>query len=558
MQVGRRSRFPATVEALILLLAATGTVFSDPGRDDEITAVPILKDPGNHVYPITTEFPIVQDYFNQGLILSYGFNHAEAARSFREAARHDPLCAMCYWGEALVLGPNINAQMAESDVVPAYSAVQKALSLTESADSKEKALIQALSARYAKQPVKDRSTLDRAYADAMREVAGRFANDPVIGALFAESLMDLHPWDFWTETGEAQLWTPEIVSTLERVLEIDSNNPLANHLYIHVMEASPHPERALPSVRRLPTLVPGSGHLVHMPAHIYIRIGHYREAVRANQAAVRVDHDYLNHPHTESLYTKAYVPHNYHFLWAAAVKSGQSALAIQAAKDAAARVDPELIHDPGFSGTLQHFWLIPLYTQALFGQWSEILRQFEPPEDLLYARGIRHYARGLAWTRRGESARAEQELARLREIIRSPAIERLSIFDINPVKAVLNIAEASLAGELAASQKNFQSAVEQLGRAVKFEDALHYTEPKDWYLPARQTLGAILLEAGDPVAAEKVFREDLIAHPQNGWSLFGLLQSLKAQGKDTQIREAQRAYDEAWRDADIELMAARF
>lgn len=546
------------VQRVVLLWMTAASAFSAVNGDEVNSPVRILKDLGNHVYPITAQNQLAQDYFNQGLILSYGFNHAEAAKSFREAARQDPDCAMCYWGEALVLGPNINAPMEPSAAIPAYRAIQKALSLSERVHSREKALIHALSLRYSKEPLKDRSSFDRAYADAMREVAGQFPEDPVIGSLFAESLMDLNPWNYWTKSGEAQPWTPEIVRTLERALELDRDNPLANHLYIHAMEASPHPEKALASARRLPVLVPGSGHLVHMPAHIYIRTGQYREAVLANQSAVRVDHDYLSHSHVESIYTHAYVPHNFHFLWAAAVKSGQSAVAIQAAKEAAARVDPERMREPGFAGTLQHFWLIPLYTRALFGQWSEILEQPEPAHDLLYVRAIRHYARGLAFTRQGKFPQAEIELAELRKLIQEPGIAKLTIFDVNPIKPILEIAEASLAGELAAGQKNYPQAVEQLQRAVKFEDSLNYTEPKDWYQSTRQSLGAILLDAGNPEMAEKVFREDLIAHPQSGWSLFGLLQSLKLQGKQAEIREVRKAYEEAWKDADIELMAARF
>ena len=457
-------------------------------------AVPIRENLGSYTYPISTTVPVAQRYFDQGLVLSYGFNHAEAARSFREAARRDPACAMCYWGEALVLGPNINAPMSDSAVPQAYSAVQKAQSLSNKATEKEMALIEALGKRYTKNVVKDRKHLDEAYAQAMREVCKRFPDDEVIGTLLAEALMDLHPWDFWTKNGEAQPWTAEIVTTLEGVLEKSPNNPLANHLYIHAIEASPHPEKALPSAKRLATLVPGSGHLVHMPAHIYIRVGRYRDAAVANQQAVRVDQHYLSHSHVDSIYTSAYVPHNHHFLWAAALKTGQQKLAMQAARETAAQVSPEAMRDPGFAGTLQHFWLIPLYTEALFGQWEKILQEPEPPADLVYPRGIWHYARGLAFVRQGKIEHAQVELGELNKTISDPRIAHLTIF-LNEVPPILKIAQAILEGEISAERDDYDTAITHLKRAIQLEDGLNYTEPKDWYLPPRQVFGGGIIES---------------------------------------------------------------
>ena len=520
-------------------------------------AVPLQNDLGNHTYPVTTSVPLAQRYFDQGLILSYGFNHAEAARSFREATRLDPKCAMCAWGEALVLGPNINAPMEEAAVPQAYGAVQKAVSLASHVTDKEQALIQALARRYSKEVVKDRSDLDKAYAEAMRQVSKQYPEDPVIGSLLAEALMDLHPWDFWTKTGETQPWTGEIVFTLEAVLENAPDNPLANHLYIHTMEASPHPEKALPSAKRLGSLVPGSGHLVHMPAHIYIRVGRYRDAAVVNQHAVRVDQHYLSHSHAESIYTAAYVPHNYHFLWAATSKTGQHGLAMKAAQGTAAQVDPEAMRHPGFAGTLQHFWLIPLYTKALFGQWNDILREPQPPADLLYPNGIWHYARGLAFLREGKPDQAQQELSALKKIVHDPALADLKIFH-NPVPEILTIAEHVLAGEIAAGRGEYESAVSHLQQAIQAEDGLSYTEPKDWYLPPRQVLGAVLLKAGKVTEAEKVYREDLRYHPQNGWSLFGLVQCLEAQGKTEEVQSVKKQFNHAWADADVTLTSSRF
>lgn len=521
-------------------------------------AMPFLEGLGSHHYPVSTGIPNAQRYFDQGLVLAYGFNHAEAARSFREAQTLDTSCAMCYWGEALVLGPNINAPMEPSAVPQAVAAVGKALALADQVTEKERALIQALATRYSKDVLQDRSALDAAYAEAMRGVAREFPDDPVIGALLAEALMDLHPWNFWRKTGEAQPWTPEIVSTLEEVLDVDPLNPLANHLYIHVMEASPHPEKAIPSAERLPALVPGSGHLVHMPAHIYIRVGRYRDAIDANQEAVKADEHYLNHSHEESIYTAAYVPHNHHFLWASAIKIGRQQLAMEAALNTAAQVTPELMRDSGFAGTLQHFWSLPLYTKALFGNWTDILTEPAPPADLQYPTAIWHYARGLALVRQGKPEAARDELAKLTKIVQDPAVAELTIFDLNSVVDLLKIAEAVLRGELAAAQGDYDEAVRQLRTAVTLEDGFNYTEPKDWYLPTRQVLGAILLEAGKPEEAEQVFQEDLRDHPQSGWSLFGLEQSLRAQEKIPEAEQVHQTFQQVWDDADVTLTTARF
>ena len=513
---------------------------------------------GRHHYRISTDIPMAQRYFDQGMILMYGFNHAEAARSFRYAQKLDPTCAMCFWGEALVLGPNINAPMDDSVVGKAWEAVEKARDVAKGVTEKEQALIEAVAQRYTKETLKDRSLLDQAYADAMRALAKQFPDDAVIGALFAEALMDLHPWDFWKKDGAPQPWTTEIVSTLERSLDLNPNLPLGHHLYIHALEASPHPEKALSSAARLPALVSGSGHLVHMPAHIYIRIGWYRDALVANQRAVKVDEEYLHGSHVESLYTAAYVPHNFHFLWAAAIKTGQQHIAMKAANDTAAKVSPEAMRDPAFAGTLQHFWLMPLFTNALFGQWDEVLKEPAPPADFAYPAGIRHYARGLAFLRQGQMEKAVHELDELKNIVQDPAISNLTIFDLNAIPEILKIAQAVLSGEIAAEEGDYEAAVTRLQDAIALEDGLNYTEPKDWYLPPRQVLGAILLKAGKPAEAEAVYRKDLLAHPQNGWSLFGLVQSLEGQGKVEEAKTAQQDFTRTWADAAVTLISSRF
>lgn len=553
MDIHRHSK----VFTILGIMALTGMGMPFPNQA-LAESVLLQEGLGRHHFPISSNGAMAQRYFDQGLILSFGFNHAEAARSFQEAQRRDPSCAMCYWGEALVLGPNINAPMDPSVVPQAFSALEKAVALKDQATEKEAALIQALAMRYSKTVMTDRSPLDAAYAEAMRTVAQQFPDDPTIGALFAEALMDLHPWDFWSRGGDPKPWTPEIVSKLESVLDQSASHPLANHLYIHIMEASSHPEKALPSAERLPALVPGSGHLVHMPAHIYIRVGRYRDAVLANQHAVKVDEHYLKHAHEESLYTAAYVPHNSHFLWAAAIKLGQQQLAMQAALDTAASVKPEMMRAPGIAGTIQHFWIIPLYTNIAFGQWSNILAEPAPPVDLRYPTAIWHYARGLALVRQGKLEAAQQESMKLAEIARDPAVATLTILDLNHVGDILAIAQSVLGGEMAAGHGNYEEAVRQLQRAVELEDGLNYTEPKNWYLPSRQVLGAVFLEAGKPVKAESIFREDLQDHPQNGWALFGLEQSLRAQGKAAEADSALQSFRQVWIDSDVTLTAARF
>ena len=550
--------FSRVIWLQLVVFVLGNVVFFSVDASSSQKRVRLQENLGGHSYLISTSVPMAQRYFDQGLILAYGFNHAEAARSFREAVRLDPNCAMCYWGEALVLGPNINAPMDLVAIAPAYAAVQNALALIEKVTNKEQALIQAVATRYGKDIVEDRNNLDTAYAEAMRKVSKQFPDDVVIGALLAESLMDLHPWNFWTRQGMARPWTLEIIKTLEKALQQDPNNPLANHLYIHTMEASPTPEKALPSAERLAALVPGSGHLVHMPGHIYIRIGRYRDAALANKQAVKVDQEYLNHSHTESIYTAAYVPHNYHFLWAAAAKTGQQALAMEAARDTAAKVNPEAMRDPGFAGTLQHFWLMPLYTKALFGQWTQILEMSAPPADLLYPNGIWHYARGLAFLRQGKTELAQQEHHQLEKISQDPTVMKLTIFDLNAITNIIMIAEAILAGEIEASEGHYDVAVTHLTQAVELEDDLNYTEPKDWYLSPRQVLGAVLLQAGRATEAEEAYRNDLKHHPQNGWSLYGLFKSLYAQEKSDEAMKVKQEFEKAWADADVTLVSSRF
>jgi tetratricopeptide (TPR) repeat protein len=518
---------------------------------------PLFENLGEYHHPISTSVPLTQRYFDQGFILTYGFNHAEAARLFREAARLDPNCAMCYWGIALVLGPNINAGM-DTEVVPeAWQALQNAIALSPQASDKEQAYIQALAKRYSLDPNADRAALNAAYADAMREVRDRYPDDLDAATLYAEALMDKSPWQYWTPEGEPKPETQELLATLDSILEKNPNHPGANHLYIHTVEASPYPERGIPSADRLANLVPGSGHLVHMPSHIYIRVGRYHDAAIANQKAIKVDQDYLSKCHEQGIYPLAYIPHNHHFLWASASLEGQSQLAIESARHIAAMVDKTMMRKPEYA-SLQHFYSIPLYTLTRFGQWDEILEEPAPAEDLKYPTGVWHYARGMAFIGKGQLLEAAQELEQLQAIATDSSLENLKIWEINSTYSLLQIASQVLGGELAAKQGDYENAIAQLQTAVNLEDQLNYDEPETWYYPVRQSLGTVLLAANQPIAAEQVYREELQEHPNNGWSLFGLAQSLQAQGKTEQAQSVQKDFDQAWKYADVTLTASHF
>uniref|UniRef100_A0A832M2N9 Tetratricopeptide repeat protein n=1 Tax=Oscillatoriales cyanobacterium SpSt-402 TaxID=2282168 RepID=A0A832M2N9_9CYAN len=512
--------------------------------------VRLHKDLGNHHHPISTKSKLAQRYFDQGLTLAYGFNHAEAARLFQQAASLDSTCAMCYWGEALVLGPNINAGM-EKDALPqAVKAIQKATERKQYATPKEQAYINALAKRYPTQPVSDRKPFDVAFANAMREVVKQYPDDLDAATLFAEALMDTTPWDYWEENGTPKQEGKEIMATLESVLQRDPNHAGANHLYIHAVEKE-RPDLGVPSADRLMKLVPNSGHLVHMASHIYIRVGRYHDAVVSNQRGIAADQEYIAAGcHVPGMYPLVYMPHNHHFLWFAASMTGQSKVAIEAAQQTA-KVDEKLMQVPELAGMLQHFSAIPLYTYIRFGKWDQILSMPAPAADLKYPNGVWHYARGKALLAKGQSQPAMQELEKLKAIAADPALKEIKVGGFNTTATILNIASNVLAGELAAQRQDYDSAIAHLKTAVQIEDALVYTEPADWYQPTRQALGAVLLKAGRPQAAEAVYREDLKIYPDNGWSLYGLAQSLQAQKKTREAKAVQQQFKQAWKYADV-------
>ncbi len=514
------------------------------------TTAPLFTGMGDHHHSITTKSAQAQRYFDQGLTLAYGFNHAEAARSFRQAIKLDRDCAMCNWGLAYVLGPNINAKMEDDALPESYAAMQQAVKLAKNASKSEQAYINALAKRYIDKPLEDRSSLDLAYAQAMGQVTQQYPDDMDAATIYAEALMDTMPWDYWTEEKKPKPEAQKVLDTLESILQQEPNHPGANHLYIHAVEAV-RPQQAVAAADRLGSLVPGSGHLVHMPSHIYIRVGRYHDATVANQKAIAVDNDYITQCHAQGVYPLAYMPHNHHFLWFAATLEGNSQLATAAGKNVAAMVDPQMMREPGM-GTLQHFSIVPLYNMIRFGQWEEILATPQPEADLKYPTGIWHYARGLAYAAQNKIAESQQELEALDLLAHDPELEEVTIWDINTTQDILKVATEVLTGEIAAQAGKYPRAISHLSQAVILEDALNYDEPADWSIPARQYLGEALLQAKRYNAAEQVYREDLAIYPDNGWSLFGLTQSLQAQGKDSEAESTQQQFKSAWQYADVQ------
>ncbi len=518
--------------------------------------VPLYHNLGDLHHEISTSVPLAQRYFDQGLRLTYAFNHAEAIAAYRQAAELDPNCAMCYWGTAWALGPNINAAMDSASGVAAYEAAQQAVKLSQHASPKHRALIQAMAQRYGGDPTANRAALDSAYARAMGNVASRYPDDPEAQVLHAEALMQLSPWKYWTEDKQLRPGTETLLRRLMTVVDSYPNHPGACHFYIHAVEAA-YPDRAVPCAERLARLMPGAGHIVHMPGHIYIRVGRYVDAIRANEHAVHADETYIQdrRPGT-GIYTAGYYPHNYDFMAFAASMAGRSRQAIDAADRVASLVPSEMLRAPGMT-FLQQFITRPLQIRVRFGRWEEVLATPAPAEDLPHARALWHYARGRALVARGDASAAEGELARVRAAVDDPTLREISL-EFNQATAILRIAAAVLASHVAAAQDQHQPAIEDLREAARQEDELVYGEPPEWSVPVRHELGALLLSAGQPAEAEAVYRKDLDRFPMNGWSLFGLAEALRAQGKTQEAAEVQAQFREAWRTADVTLTASRF
>jgi tetratricopeptide (TPR) repeat protein len=446
----------------------------------------------------------------------------------------------------------------EADATPrAWEALQKARAAAPKATAREQALIEALSARYTDPAPEDRTALDGAYMVAMRAVAQRFPDDLDIQVLFAESLLDLRPWRWYTRAGEPEPGTEELVSILEAVLAKAPEHPGAIHYYIHGTEGSLAPERAEKYADRLPSLAPGLGHLVHMPSHTYFQIGRYHDGVRVNLEAEQADNAYVTQCHAQGVYPLAYIPHNPHFGWACAAMAGQSEQALRLAEMTVQHTDTSMLREAGM-GTLQHYSVIPLWAYTRFGRWSTLLSQPAPPADLKYPNGVWRYTRGLAYARTERADLAQAEWEALRALAADDSLEQVTIWDINKASDLLQIAQSALAGEIAATRRDWTTAITHLREAVRREDALNYNEPPDWHFPVRHMLGAVLLQAGQAAEAERVYREDLQIHPENGWALMGLANSLVGQSKSGEAKGVTERFQKAFAHADVRILASRF
>ena len=557
-----RSRALVLLPPLVLLVGAAPAAFAQnhkhyedapeaaqPGPAGQLA--PRLQNLGPHTFKTTTRSAKAQLFINQGVNLAYGFNHAEAARAFREAARLDPECAMAYWGEALVLGPNINAAMNPEDEPKAYEAIQKAGKLKARATARERDLIDALAQRYTGK-AEDRAAGDKAYSAAMHALSKKYSGDLDIAALYAESVMDLRPWGYWMRDGTPHEGTAEIVALMEAAIQKNPKHPLALHLYIHLMEPTQDAAKAEKAADLLLPLMPGAGHMVHMPSHIYQRVGRYADAAKSNDLAARADEDYITQCNAQGLYPMGYYPHNVHFLWFAASMDGRSQLAIEQARKVASKVPDDAMKELPF---LAGFRVVPYYALTRFGRWDEMLKEPAPPDNL-YLTGSWHYARGLSFLAKGQLFDAEKELVEVRRVADDKALE-FPLFSPNNAAQIFAVAPAVLAGELHAARNEYDAALADLERAVRLEDSLVYTEPSEWHYPPRHALGAVLLEAGRAREAETVYWEDLKRNPENGWALFGLAQALQAQGKNPQADLIRKRLEKAWARADVKPSASR-
>jgi tetratricopeptide (TPR) repeat protein len=530
-----------------LLLIASNVVAQQPAQQAASAGPPLYDDLGVHHRAVTTRVPLAQRYFDQGLRLVYGFNHAEAIRSFQRATEVDATCAMCWWGIAYAYGPHVNAGMDSASGVKAYEAVQRAIAASSGASASEQAYIRALAARYTAVPPNNRASLDSAYARGMANVARSYPNDLDAQALYAESLMDLRPWNYWTPEGKPYPGTEEIVRRLEGVIAQQPEHPGACHFYIHAVEAV-NPQLAVPCAERLARLMPGVGHMVHMPAHIYVRVGRYGDAAASNVHAIHTDETFIEGQKPVTVYSLAYYPHNIHFLAFVSTMAGRSAQAIEAAKTLKSKVNLDVARQVGM---LQEMLPYHALTLTTFGRWDDVLAEPLPPSDIRMPLAMAYYARGVAHAAKGHFAEAQIALDTVKAIDAATPANAAS-------KTAVSIAVHALMGEMATRSGKFDEGVAHFRQALKIEDAGLYFEPPKWYYPIRQSLGAALLKAGRAAEAEAVYREDLKRFPENGWSLFGLTAALRAQGKSAEAAAVEKRFAKAWSAADVRLTASRF
>ena len=532
-------------------IKCTSAKFLLSGIDTTKQISPLFENLGNHTFTINTTRKMAQTFFDQGLRLTYAFNHAEAHRSFMEASRLDPNAAMSYWGQAYVLGPNINDTFPDDErKKKAFEAIRKAARLAS--NPKEQALIKALAKRYSNDLTKDIAELNKSYMKAMAKVAEKYPQDADILTLYAAAVMNTVPWNYWDKNGNPSPNVKEAKAALERAMNINPNHPGAHHYYIHMVEL-PKPDLAVASADKLGGLMPGAGHIVHMPSHIYIRVGRYKDAVSVNQSAILADEDYISQCYAQGMYPLGYYPHNIHFLWSASSMLGDSKIAIDAAKKVAEKVPVGEFIDLPF---LQDFASTPLLAYTRFGKWNQILTIPKPNDNIKHLKLIWHYARGIAFLGKNNLNDAQEELDAIAEIKKDPEIETLIATANNSTAAIAKVAYEVLAGEIATSRGNLSKAIQHLKKAVSLEDKLVYTEPAAWHIPTRQNLGAVLLKAKKFKEAEKIYKEDLAILRQNGWSLMGLYKSLSIQGKIEEAQTIKKEFDKAWKYADIEISSS--
>jgi len=544
-------RPPKSTSRFLAWLAAAGAASSLCATALAREAAPLLDGMGRYTFA-ASPVPRAQRYFDQGMVLAWGFNAPEAARSFDAATRADPKCALCFWGLAWSLGPTINADMQKADAARVQTAVRRAEALSVNASPRHRALISALGARHPKPGAVD----EERYAERMRALARANPRDADVLTLAAEAQLNLHPYDWWERDGTPKSWTPEVEALLAAALKIAPDHPGANHYWIHLMESSATPGRALPSAATLETLVPGSGHLLHMPAHIYMRVGRYADAAAANERALAADERYLAQLEAQSAYRVGYAAHNPHFLWAAAAMEGRSGAAIDAARTAyrvACGPAPSLRN-----GTFQHYFVLEYYALVRFGRWDELLKKTLPPDtDAPYPLAVWHFARGVALVRTGKPREARKALEALERALADPTLKDAKVKNINPAASLAQIAHLTLRAELALGDRKPRDAVKLLEEAVAIEDGLAADEPHLWLAPTRHAYGAALLRAGHVAEAEITYREDLARYPENGWSLYGLAQALAAQGRADEAKDIDERFRAAWRSADFDLRTLR-
>ena len=546
------------IPVLVSLAACSPKVETDAELATRAGA-PLFEGMGAFHRGIDTKHPAAQRYFNQGMVLAFGFNHAESIRSFRAAQKLDPECAMCFWGEALATGPNINvtakgkAVMSADEQTAAWIALGKAKAVATGKPQIESDLIDALGKRYAPEPVTDRDAFDKAYAEALGALVAKYPEDDDIAAMYGEAWMNTMPWNYWSDATTPRAEIAPVIAKLEETIARSPKHPLALHLYIHAMEASATPEKAEAASDALLALVPGSGHLVHMPAHIYWRVGRYNDAAQANILAAKIDEDYIAQCNAQGFYPAMYYPHNIHFLWSASTMQGQSKVAIEAGRKLADNVSLEQVDQ---FPTIEFFKTIPLLSLVQFGQWDEILAEPQPREDLGFSNAIWRYARGVALANKGDVKGAKAEHAALVPLKANPKVMVLDGNDY-PASMLLQIADDLLQGEIALAAKDKASAIARFTAAVAGQDALPYTEPPFWYYPTRQSLGAALLKAGKPAEAQAAYEKDLQQYPHNGWSTFGLIAALEAQGKTDEAATHREHFKAMWQFADVQLNTSR-